>query len=223
MSIPFLPARLLLSNTNDGCGRLLVEAANTVGAKGGTILQGRQADYGTGPLPEGTHKRDIVLTLMWGEAQTVIDAVSRELATNPQHAGGHALVLEAPHSFLWRNNAPANSTTPCSTKGESMQSDHMLLVSITNHGEADTLMEVARKAGARGGTILGARGTRTEDDLKYFGISLAPEKEILLILCETPMAKPLLEVLASQPVFSEPGGGVIFSAAVTDFLVAGRP
>ena len=63
-----------------------------------------------------------------------------------------------------------------------MPSGYKLITVIVNSGYADDVMAVAKKAGASGGTILGARGTGTEEDVKFFGITLVPEKEILLIV-----------------------------------------
>ena len=40
----------------------------------------------------------------------------------------------------------------------------------------------ARTAGARGGTIIHAKGTGTEFTAKFFGVSIASEKDIALIV-----------------------------------------
>ena len=74
------------------------------------------------------------------------------------------------------------------------------------------------QAGARGGTILGARGTGTEEDVKFFGISLSPEKEFLLIISENAATDAILQALGSQPVFSEPGGGIVFTANIERYI-----
>jgi len=83
-------------------------------------------------------------------------------------------------------------------------------------------MSVARQAGARGGTILGARGTGTEDDVKFFGISLAPEKEMLLIVAHKDHARAIVEAVCRLPIFSEPGGGIVFTTPVEEFFTLGR-
>ena len=102
-----------------------------------------------------------------------------------------------------------------------MQSGYTMISSIINHGQAEELMTVARAAGAKGGTILNARGTGTEEDVKFFGISLAPEKEFLVIITENAHADAILNALSSQPVFSEPGGGIIFTTQVDRLLSLG--
>jgi nitrogen regulatory protein PII len=69
---------------------------------------------------------------------------------------------------------------------------------------------------------LGARGTGTEDDVKFFGISLAPEKEMLLIVADGANAQSILEAVGRLPIFSEPGGGIMFTTPVEEFFTLGR-
>ncbi len=85
-----------------------------------------------------------------------------------------------------------------------------------------TDLAVARKAGAKGDTIINARGTGIEDDVKFFGISLAPEKEMLLIVADKDHAPAILDVLSGLPVFSEPGGGIVYTAKVNRFAILDR-
>ena len=57
-----------------------------------------------------------------------------------------------------------------------------LLVAITERGHVELVMDAARTAGARGGTIIHAKGTGTEFTAKFFGVSIASEKDIALIV-----------------------------------------
>ena len=57
-----------------------------------------------------------------------------------------------------------------------------LLVAITERGCVEMVMEAARTAGARGGTLIHAKGTGTEFTTKFFGVSIASEKDVALIV-----------------------------------------
>ncbi len=100
---------------------------------------------------------------------------------------------------------------------------HTLITCIVNHGLADEVMAAARKAGATGGTILSARGTGTEEDAKFFGYTLVPEKDMLIILVEAEDAPTVLEAIRALPVLAEPGVGVAFCADVERFVPFGKP
>ena len=60
--------------------------------------------------------------------------------------------------------------------------DYELIVTIVNRGFNDVVMDAARQVGARGGTIINARGAGAHEAEKLFGIPIQPEKEIVLIL-----------------------------------------
>lgn len=221
----FFPAKLLLVLAGKGSGKIVVEASRLGGARGGTkfaarTLPGDAPDNAGHDRPDDGGRteyirQDAVLILMWDEAERVVQSVLQGLAGNPEPIEGVAMVLDAPKTFV-RPGLPCDVSD--AAKGESMKSGSMMIVSITNHGEAESLMHVARKAGARGGTIINARGTGTEDDTKYFGISLVPEKEILIIVSDDAHADAILDELGRQPLFSEPGGGIIFATPVERFI-----
>lgn len=100
---------------------------------------------------------------------------------------------------------------------------HTLITCIVNHGLADEVMIAARHAGATGGTILSARGTSTEEDAKFFGYTLVPEKDLLLILVEATDAAKVLEAIRALPILVEPGVGIAFCADVERFVTFGNP
>lgn len=216
MQCRFVPAKLLLSIVNRGAGRTITEAARRGGSRGGTKVFARSLKEDGEPSAgkAGFFPRDVVITLMWDEAERVAAAVLEGVAASPEPIEGMAVVLDVPSALT---RAAIAEATPV-TKGDAMNPGSMMIVSITNHGEAESLMKAARNAGARGGTIIDARGTVTEDDLKYFGVSLTPEKEILIIISDAAHSNAILNELGSQPVFSEPGGGIIFATAVERFI-----
>jgi nitrogen regulatory protein PII len=105
---------------------------------------------------------------------------------------------------------------------ERMSSGYTLITCIITHGQAGEIMSVARKAGAKGGTILNARGTGTTDDVQFFGIKLMSEKEMLLIVARNDEVLPnILESVCTLPIFSEPGGGIVYTTPVEKFFVLG--
>lgn len=213
----FLPAKLLLSFTNKDSGKVIVDASRRGGAGGGTRLRAR-ALREDGATSAGYYEtQDVVIILMWNEAAGVIDSVVEGVAGSSERVDGACVIIDVPGALAQPGASPAATQI---TKGDdTMKSGSMMIVSITNHGEAESLMNAARKAGARGGTIIDARGTGTEDDLKYFGVSLTPEKEILIIISDAAHAGIILEELGRQPLFSEPGGGIIFAVAVERFIL----
>ena len=220
MNIQFTPAKLLVVFGECGCGMAIVDASKEGGARGGTRLHGRCLDEdgcGCGSCP-GCVDQDIILILMQDEAESVITAVVEGALKNPKCRASAAMVLDVPKAMLRASQTASNEPLLHTIEGEDMKSGYTMICSIINHGQAEELMAVARQAGARGGTILGARGTGTEEDVKFFGISLSPEKEFLLIISENAATDAILQALGSQPVFSEPGGGIVFTTSIERYI-----
>ena len=63
-----------------------------------------------------------------------------------------------------------------------MDFSHELIMAIMNEGYSDTVMDAARSAGAGGGTVLHAKGTGRARAEKFFGVSLADEKDVVYIV-----------------------------------------
>lgn len=93
---------------------------------------------------------------------------------------------------------------------------HELIVVIANRGHTDQVMDAARSAGAAGGTTIHAKGTGTALARKFFGVSLAAEKEIVFILAREADRKPIMKAVMTQAGMSTRAQAVTFSLPVTD-------
>lgn len=85
-----------------------------------------------------------------------------------------------------------------------------LIVAIVSKGNAETVMDAAKKAGAEGGTIINGRGTGIHENLKLFGISIEPEKEIIFILIDTLRSEKVLHSVSKAAELHLPGKGIAF-------------
>lgn len=85
-----------------------------------------------------------------------------------------------------------------------------LIVTILNKGRSQLVVEASKKAGAEGGTILGARGTGIHEKAKLFGIAIEPEKEIVLTLVPRDMVDKVLSAIVEEAELNKPGKGITF-------------
>ncbi|MDR1420575.1 MAG: hypothetical protein LBI86_09395 [Treponema sp.] len=91
---------------------------------------------------------------------------------------------------------------------------HDLIISIINHGYTDEFMTTARKAGASGGTVISARGLAHEGPVKFFGVSVQDEKEIVIILTNRERKVAIMQAVSSAHGITSGAEGVIFSLPV---------
>ena len=94
--------------------------------------------------------------------------------------------------------------------------NHEVIFAIVNSGFAEDVMDVAREHGARGGTILNARGVAREDAAAFFGITLHSEKEILMIVVEKEIRDEILNAIYKEMGMAKAAQGIAFSLPVSD-------
>ena len=91
-----------------------------------------------------------------------------------------------------------------------------LIIVITNQGYSEDVMAAAKKGGATGGTILGARGTGMGEIEKFFGISLQHEKEILMIVTPRERKQAIMQSVCREMGLHSPAQSISFSVPVED-------
>ncbi len=96
--------------------------------------------------------------------------------------------------------------------------ENQLILTIVNRGFSDVVMDAAKEAGARGGTIITARGTGSREAEKFFGITIQPEKELVLILAPEQNKNEIMKAITKKTGLAAPGQGITFSLPVDDVM-----
>lgn len=96
-----------------------------------------------------------------------------------------------------------------------MTFEHELIVVILNEGHSETVMDAARSAGATGGTVLHAKGTGKGQADKFYGVSLAEEKDMIYILAATDKKSQIMKAINEQCGVGTHAGAVSFSVPVS--------
>ena len=94
--------------------------------------------------------------------------------------------------------------------------DYEVIFAIVNEGYAEDVMDVAREQGARGGTILNARGVTRQDAADFFGINLNIEKEIVMMVVKKDIKDSILNAIYKEMGMAKKAQGIAFSLPVTD-------
>ena len=89
-----------------------------------------------------------------------------------------------------------------------------LVVCRVNAGFAQNVMAAARKAGARGGTILRARGSANPEAEEFFNITIQPDKEVLMILSSADAKDNIIRAIYNDSGLTTEGQGIAFSLPV---------
>ena len=108
-------------------------------------------------------------------------------------------------------------------KGDNKMSDehkgeNSLILITCNQGTSDVVMDTAKKAGARGGTVLRARLSGVEELESSYGLNMTPEKEILMIIVPNGIRNAVMESVNKEHGLRSEAEAVICSLGVDRFV-----
>lgn len=160
----------------------------------------------------GTRDKDIVISL--GSETAIRDMMANFGTTFESHSkyGGLMIILKisAANRILTEILSFKNDKT--SDKGtDSMKNEHhnnLIMISV-NEGYSDEVMQVARKAGATGGTVIKGRLANIEQFAEITKNDIDGEREILLILAPIKTSAQIMEDVNKEFGISSAANGII--------------
>lgn len=93
-----------------------------------------------------------------------------------------------------------------------------LIVAFVEDSKTEEIMDAAREAGATGCTVVNnARGEGLTESKTFFGLTLATQRDVLLLLVEEHLSRHILEHIAEVGQFDKkPGTGIAILLDVED-------
>ena len=89
-----------------------------------------------------------------------------------------------------------------------MNTNISLIVSIVRKGWGSTVLQASVKAGARGGTVLSGRGAGIHEQERIFGMSIEPEKGIVITLVYADQIDAVLPRSVEAAELNDMGRGI---------------
>lgn len=103
------------------------------------------------------------------------------------------------------------------------KSNYEMIMCIVNTGFSETVMDAAKEVGARGGTVIHARGTANKEAEQFFHITIQPDKEIVLILVPSEIKDSVLHAVYQRAGLKTEGQGIAFSVSVDEAVGLSSP
>lgn len=193
---------------NHGKGSFALQTAKQAGLSGGTVMLGT-----------GTVKNPLLEFLCIADIKKEIIYMVADRDT-----AYRALDIVAEKLKLFKRNHGIAYTTPVCTvegarkcrcaqfereKGVVDPMYHAITV-IVDKGKAEQVVEVATRAGSKGGTVINGRGSGIHETSKVFSMDIEPEKEIVLILSKADRTESIVASIAKEMKIDLPGNGIIY-------------
>ena len=212
------PIQVIVTIVERGDGNRVVKAYNKLQVRSHFRCEGR----GTATseildiLGLGSTEKDVVLSLAAADAaRALMQALDEDLGLRTK---GIAFTVSLTGlSSLLAAAIQLNTKLEKSSGGKSMkQSNSSLIVISVNQGFTGAVMETAKKAGARGGTILRARWAGTEE-ISSLG-NLRPERELIAIVAPTERRNSIMEAVHAVYGPRTEAGGIVLSTGVEQLV-----
>ena len=91
-----------------------------------------------------------------------------------------------------------------------------MILCIVNAGFSDLVMDAAKAEGARGGTVIHARGTANKDAEAFFHITIQPEKDVVMLIVPKTIKDKVLHAIYKHAGLESDGQGIAFSMPVSE-------
>ena len=98
---------------------------------------------------------------------------------------------------------------------EMADTEYEMIIAVANQGYIEPIMEAARSAGAGGGTVIHAKGTGTNEMGKFFGMSLAAEKEMTMIVTRKEQKNDIMRAIMERAGMESKAKTFLFSLPVS--------
>jgi nitrogen regulatory protein PII len=204
---------LLTVIVNCGLGSKVLKIAKANGVTGGTIFLGKgtKKDHLLYYLALDDCRKEIVIIVTNKDNGTIAaKAIEKELKLNKKD---HGIAYITAIDFAIGNHKCESLKEQI---GKEQKEMYRAIYSIVEKGNGEKVMEAAQKAGAKGGTIMNARGSGIHETSRLFHMDIEPEKEVVLILAKEEDTEKITTAINQELQISEPGKGIVFVQKVEE-------
>ncbi len=164
---------------------------------------------------ESTERR-IVINIASAEKTTaLIKELKRSLYIG---VPGHGIVAAVPVKSIGGGKTLAylNDGNKDVKYSPDLSFPYELLIAIANSGRTDMVMNAARAAGARGGTVIHGKGTGSENAERFYNVSIASEKELIMIVAEKSNKSDIMKAIVRNAGPDSEAGAIVFSLPISE-------
>ena len=191
-----------------GTGRKILQEAKRSGLSGGTVFLGINIFKSPilNVLSLNYEKNEIIFIVAEKSAGTLfLEKVSKEFKF---HKKNHGTAFVTDVDFVC-----GSSCLICSdfdkNKGDE-RSMYQCVYIIVERGKGEDAASAAIEGGAKGATIVFARGSGVHEKSKLFNMDIEPEKEIVMVVVSSETTEKVVSNVRSEMEIDKPGNGIIF-------------
>ena len=149
-------------------------------------------------------KEIITMVAKSDKVSEILKSICEEMEINKPN---HGIVFTHHLAEVIGGVSPTVSKSDEIKTGDSM---YKVIYTIVQKGHAEDVIEAATMAGARGGTIVNARGAGPHDIEKRFSVVIEPEREKVFIITPDDKKDAIVDSIISAVKIGEPDHGILY-------------
>lgn len=142
-----------------------------------------------------------------------LDTVNSGIAFTIPLSGANSLILRMLQNAEGKNNIKVGKDD-----SNMSGSKHALIAAIVNISFSTAVMEAAKSAGARGGTVVHSRFIETDEAASVFGIDVQDEKEIVMIIADAQDKIAIMQAIGEKCGMHSEAKGVVISMPIDSVI-----
>ena len=92
------------------------------------------------------------------------------------------------------------------------------IMTIVDGGNSELVVDAAKNVGAKGATIINARGSTSKEPNKFFKLNIQPDKQIVMILSTVDKTKEIVEAISKAAGMNTKSHALSFVLPVEDAI-----
>ncbi|MGB4045717.1 MAG: hypothetical protein WBK22_06680 [Halanaerobiales bacterium] len=174
---------LIVTVVDFGLGSKVIKTARESGISGGTIFLGTgTVDNRLLEILSLDHVRKEI-AIMVTESSVAYEALDKLNEKFHFDKPNHGIAFIIPVSEVYGTRDSVSETIIKKDRGDE-NTMYKAIFTIVDRGKGENVMDAAKSAGAKGGTIINARGSGIHETKILFSMPIEPEKEVVMILAK---------------------------------------
>lgn len=205
---------LLIMLVPFGNAKKIIRYARQNGLKGATVMiafgtvKSKILDF----LGINEARKELILTA--GD-NSLLDSIMEELTKKFDITRKKfGIAFRLPLSYF---NVTAQGGKTIDFKREDSKTMKSAIFTIINRGNAGEVVDASLEAGARGGTIIHAKGSGLNRTKLIFDMEIEPEKEIVMTIVDDEQLEAVVQAIREKSGVEKDGQGILFVIPVSKF------
>ncbi len=204
----------------------LAEKANEMFRRGAVPVQYNWNAVGTASsemidvLGLGSPERCVLISFLPNPfAGKMLKKLKKELKLGRVNSGiAFTIPMTGANNLIVRMMEQLEKDEKSEVEAQMIDTKYYMIAAVVNQGHSENVMEAARAAGARGGTVVPSRSVGNEQAMAFWGMSIQEEKDTVLIVANSENKLKIMQAIGEKCGMHSDAKGIVVSLPIDSVI-----